>query len=60
MARLATYAKETALTKDPLSAGEETSAITPYAIEKVPDPIFSEEDVFGSGNRSYQILRGLA
>lgn len=31
-----TYVKETALTNEPLSAGDATSAITPYAIEKLP------------------------
>ena len=31
-----TYAKETTLTKDPRSAGDAISVITPYAIEKVP------------------------
>jgi hypothetical protein len=33
---LSTYAKDTALTKEPLSAGEAMSFMTPYAIEKVP------------------------
>ena len=37
-----TYAKDTALTKDPLSAGDATSVITPYAIENVPECISVE------------------
>jgi hypothetical protein len=36
---LTTYAKDTALTKEPLSAGEAMSFMTPYAIENVPGGI---------------------
>lgn len=34
-----TYAKDTKAAKDPLSAGDATSATTPYAIENVPGDI---------------------
>ena len=37
-----TYPKDTALTKDPLSAGDATSVMTPYAIENVPEDVSNQ------------------
>ena len=37
-----TYAKDTRLTKEPRSAGDATSMITPYATENLPEKISLE------------------
>ena len=51
-----TYAKDIALTKEPLSAGEAMSFTTPYAIEKVPENISLEPESRDKRARNCQSL----